>query len=147
VRKFWILDRGFCNPNGTMNEEDLKQRTKTFALRILKLAVALPRSIEADVIRRQIVRSGTSVAASYRSSCRAKSGGDFAYKLSVVEEEADETALWLELIVAGELLPAGKVEPLLREAGEITAIMVASLRTARGPRTRSNPKSKIQNQK
>lgn len=142
---FWIADFGI--PSGTMNEEDLKQRTKTFALRILKLAAALPRSIEADVIRRQIVRSGTPVAANYRSSCRAKSADDFAYKLSVVEEEADETALWLELIVADGMLSAGQIEPLLHEASEITAIMVASLRTVRGSRSRTNPKSQIQNQK
>lgn len=125
-----------------MNEVELKQRTKLFALRILKFAAAMPRTIEADVVRRQIVRCGTSVAANYRAVCRAKLPEDFAYKLAVVEEEADETALWLELIVEGGMLPAGQVEALLAEAGEITAIMVASLRTIRGPRT-AIPKSKL----
>jgi four helix bundle protein len=125
----------------------MKLRTREFALRALRLAAALPRTPEADVIKRPLVRSGTAVAAGYRAACRAKSNADFVYKLGVVEEEADETALWLELIVADAMLPAGKVAPLLAEAGELTAIMVSSRRTARGTRAPANPKSKFQDRK
>ncbi|HZP61000.1 MAG TPA: four helix bundle protein [Opitutaceae bacterium] len=127
-----------------MTESEMKQRTKTFALRILYLAQALPHTVEADVIKRQIVRSGTAVASAYRAVCRAKSGPDFAYKLSVVEEEADETALWLELIVEDGMLSAEKVVRLLTEANEITAMMVSSQKTNRALRAADNPKSKIQ---
>src|SRR5476649_2601536 len=99
-----------------MTETEMKLRTKQFALRVLRLAAALPRTIEADVIKRQVVRSGTSVASGYRAVCRAKSDADFAYKLSLVEEESDETALWLELIVEDGMLPPGKIAALLKEA-------------------------------
>ena len=125
----------------------MKLRTKTFALRVLRLAASLPRTIEAVVIKRQVVRSGTSVASGYRAACRAKSGADFTYKLSVIEEEADETALWLELIADDGMLPAEKVAPLLKEADEITAMMVSAQKTARGLRIAVNPKSKIQTPK
>src|SRR4051794_37558202 len=113
-----------------MDENELKERTKQFALRILKLADALPPTRSGNVIANQIVRSGTSVAANYRSLCRSKSRADFINKSSIVEEEADETALWLELIVGAELLAEQKVSPLQREADELTAIMVATRKTA-----------------
>ena len=82
-----------------MNEDDLKKRTKQFALRILKLVAALPRTIAGRTIGGQLARSGTSVAANYRAACRARSKAEFISRLGVVEEEADESALWLELII------------------------------------------------
>ena len=88
-----------------MDAEELKHRTKDFALRILKLVAALPKTIEGRAIGNQLVRSGTSVAANYRSACRARSRPEFIAKLGVVLEEADETLLWLELIVAGSDRP------------------------------------------
>ncbi|HTQ31277.1 MAG TPA: four helix bundle protein [Opitutaceae bacterium] len=126
-----------------MTGNEMKQRTKTFALRVLRLAEALPHTIEADVIKRQIVRSGTAVVSGYRAACRAKSDSDFAYKLSVVEEEADETALWLELIVEDGMLSAEKATLLLAEANEITAMMVSSQKTNRVLRVAGDPKSKL----
>ena len=105
-------------------------RTKHFALRILKLADALPKTRSANAIASQLVRSGTSVAANYRALCRAKSRPDFIYKTGLVEEEADETCFWLELIADAGLLPADRVAALLQEGNEITAMLVASRKTA-----------------
>ena len=109
-----------------MNAEDLKKRTKLFALRILKLAAALPSTIEGKVIRGQIVRAGTSVGANYRAACRGRSKAEFVAKLGVVEEESDESAFWLELIIEGRLLQRNRVKPLLDEANEIAKIMARS---------------------
>ena len=114
-----------------MNHDNLKQRTKQFALRVIRLSEALPRSIPGDVLSRQVVRSATSVAANYRSACRGKSRADFIAKMGIVEEEADESALWLELIAEAGLLPEAKTAALHTEAGELTAIAVSSIRTAR----------------
>ena len=133
-----------------MNEHEMKQRTKKFALRILDLADALPHTRSGNLIAGQIVRSGTSVAANYRALCRAKSRADFINKTSIVEEEADESCFWLELLIDRDLLGARRVQPLLKEANELTAIFVASHKTAvsrparRGPI--ENRKSKIENQ-
>ena len=113
-----------------MDEAELKARTKQFALRVLKLADALPKSRSGHAVANQVVRSGTSVAANYRALCRSKSRADFINKTSIIEEEADETCFWLELVIDAGLLPAAKVEPLLREANELTAILVASRKTA-----------------
>ncbi|MEP6602667.1 MAG: four helix bundle protein [Spartobacteria bacterium] len=113
-----------------MNEAELKQRTKKFALRILDLADSLPQNRSGNVIAGQIVRSGTSVAANYRALCRAKSRADFINKTSIVEEEADESCFWLELLIERQLLSAKRVQPLLKEANELTAIFVASRKTA-----------------
>jgi four helix bundle protein len=110
----------------TMNATELKQRTKQFALRIMKLVDALPSTRSGNAIGNQLVRSGTSVGANYRASCRARSKAEFIAKIGVVEEEADESGFWMELIVEGELLPAKKVSDLLQEASELTAIMAAS---------------------
>ncbi len=131
-----------------MNESEMKQRTKQFALRVLKLADALPKTRSGNAIAAQIVRSGTSVAANYRALCRAKSRADFINKTSIVEEEADESCFWLELLIDAGLLGIRRVQPLLQEADEITAILVASRKTATGRRTQSfkNRNSKIQNQ-
>ena len=113
------------------NEPDLKKRTKAFALRILKLVDALPKTTAGRAFASQIVRSGTSVAANYRSACRAKSTADFVAKMSIVEEEADETLFWLELLEESELVTAAKLTAIKQEANELIAITVASIKTAR----------------
>jgi len=109
-----------------MNQIELKQRTKEFALRVMKLVDALPNTRSGNAIGNQLVRSGTSVGANYRATCRARSKAEFIAKIGVVEEEADESGLWMELTVDGQLLPANKVSALLQEANELTAIMAAS---------------------
>src|SRR5262245_2708931 len=114
-----------------MTQEQLKKRTKQFALRVMKLVAALPtNSAVGRPIGNQLVRSGTAVGANYRAACRGRSRAEFAAKLGVVVEEADESAYWLELVIEGELLAPNLFEPLLVEANEITAIMVASRKTA-----------------
>jgi four helix bundle protein len=114
-----------------MKETELKERTKKFALRVLKLVAALPRTIEGRAIGGQLVRSGTAVGANYRAACRGRSKAEFISKLGTVEEEADESAYWLELIVDAGLLKAKRVTALYQEANELTAIMVASRISAR----------------
>lgn len=129
-----------------MNEQELKQRTYTFALRIIDLADSLPQSRTGNVIANQVIRSGTSVAANYRALCRAKSRADFVNKTSIVEEEADESSFWLQLLIDRGLLAARRVEPLLTEANELTAIFVASHKTAIArQRPFENRKSKTEN--
>jgi four helix bundle protein len=113
-----------------MDEEQLRHRTKKFALRIIKLVGSLPRTIEGREIGRQLIRSGTSVGANYRGACKGRSMAEFIAKLGIVEEEADETAYWLELVLEGGLLDKGAVDPLLREANELVAIMASSRKTA-----------------
>jgi len=129
-----------------MNEQELKQRTNKFALRILDLADALPQTRSGNVIAGQIIRSGTSVAANYRALCRAKSRADFINKTSIVEEEADESCFWLQLLIDRGLLAAGRVQPLLKEANELTAIFVAGRKTAARQKPIENRKPKIENQ-
>lgn len=114
-----------------MKNDELKQRTKRFALRVIRMTDSLPRKMSAEVLGRQVLRSATSVAANYRSACRAKSRADFVSKMGTVEGEADETGLWLELIGESGLMAAEKLHELHREAGELTAIAVSSIRTAR----------------
>jgi four helix bundle protein len=114
-----------------MNKDELKKRTKEFALRIIKLVNALPNNPAGRVIGNQLLRAGTSVGANYRAACRAKSKSDFIYKINIVEEEADESAYWLELIVESGLMPNSKIESLLKEANELTAIFVATNKTAK----------------
>lgn len=123
-------------------EQELKDRTKQFALRIMNLVDALPKTTSAIAIGRQIIRSGTSVGANYRAACRGRSKAEFISKLGIVAEEADETCFWLELIIEGNLLPESKVQPLLKEADELTAIFVSSIKTSQ-----QNQKSKIRVQK
>jgi four helix bundle protein len=127
-----IFDSRFSNIDleGLMNEPQMKNRTKQFALRILKMADALPTNRSGNAIANQLVRSGTSVAANYRALCRSKSRADFVNKTSIVEEEADESGFWLELIVDAGLMTATRVKPLLQEASELTAMLVASRKTA-----------------
>jgi len=126
-----------------MTERELLQRTKQFALRIFKLVGVLPQTIQGRAVAAQLIRSGTSVAANYRAACRARSKPEFVAKLGVVEEEADESAFWLELIMETNLLNATKVEPLLSEASEIVAIMASSKKTAAKSQI-ANRKSQIQ---
>jgi four helix bundle protein len=132
-----------------MNPRELKERTKEFALRVMRLVDALPNTPKGLAVASQLVRSGTSVAANYRAACRGRSHAEFISKIGVVEEEADEAALWLELIVADKLLPERKIAPLLKEANELVAIMAASyISASRSKRDVSsvNSKSAIRNQ-
>ena len=114
-----------------MSDPDLKKRTKAFAIRILKLVDALPKTTAGRALSSQIVRSGTSIGANYRAACRAKSTADFIAKMAIVEEEADETLFWLELLEESELLPAAKLTAIKQEADELIAITVTSIKTAR----------------
>ena len=118
---------------------DLRVRTKSFALRIVRLCDALPRSRSCDVIGRQLLRSGTSIGANYRAACRSRSAAEFLAKLGIVEEEADETVYWVELLMESGVVRPELLRDLHAEAGEIVAMVVASIRTARGrgkPRVR-----------
>jgi four helix bundle protein len=112
-----------------MDEDELKRRTKRFALQVMALVGSLPITTVGRAIGGQLVRSGTSVGANYRAACRARSKAEFAAKLGTVEEEADESGYWMELIIEGKLLEEQQVVSLLREACEITAIMAASRKT------------------
>ena len=114
---------------GLEQHQQLKQRTKMFALRIIRMTQALPRSREADVIARQILRSATSVAANYRAAGRGRSKAEFIAKLGVVIEEADETVLWLELLVESGIMKATKLHALLNEANQLLALFAASWNT------------------
>ena len=114
-----------------MDADELKNRTKQFALRILKLAAALPPTIEGNIIRGQLVRAGTAVGANYRAACRGRSRAEFAAKIGVVEEEADESAFWLELVIEAAFLKESHVKRLLDEANELTRIMASSRITAK----------------
>ena len=115
-----------------MTPAQMKNRTKAFATQIVNLARKLPRDVASVEIARQMIKSGTSVAANYRSSCRAKSKADFISKMTPVEEEGDETLLWLELLVSTETVTATAAAALLDEADQIVRIVVASINTARG---------------
>jgi four helix bundle protein len=112
-----------------MDKEELKQRTKTFALRVMALVDHLPKSSKGRTLGGQLLRSATSVAANYRAACRARSTAEFISKLGNVLEEADESALWMELIIEGGLLAKSRVGALLTEANELTAIMFTARRT------------------
>jgi len=114
-----------------MDENELKARTKVFALRGIKLVQALPKNMTAEVLGKQLLRSATSVAANYRAACRARSQAEFVAKLSIVLEEADESLFWLELIGEAGLLETNRLAELLKEADELTAIFVVSRATAR----------------
>jgi four helix bundle protein len=114
-----------------MNADELKKRTKLFALRIIKMIDSLPKGRTADIIGRQLLRSGTSVGANYRAACRAKSPADFINKMSIVEEEADESMYWMEILIDSNVISEKQVSSLICEAKEILAITVASINTAR----------------
>ena len=111
---------------------DLKVRTKKFGLDVIRLCASIPHGMEFQIITRQLMRSATSVAANYRSACRAKSKPDFINKLSILEEEADESSLWLEMLAELVKRENAELSRLTKEAGELVAIMVSSKKTARG---------------
>jgi four helix bundle protein len=113
-----------------MNKEALKQRTKQYALRIIRLINVLPKTVVGYAVSRQLIRSGTSVGANYRAVCRSRSKAEFISKLGTVIEEADESAFWLEIIIDSKLMKKELIEPLLAETNEIVAIMSSSRITA-----------------
>jgi four helix bundle protein len=113
-----------------MTTVELKARTKEFALRVIRLVDTLPNTVKGRAIANQIMRSATSVAANYRAACRARSRAEFIAKIGVVEEEADETAFWLELIVDSSIRTEKQIGPLHEEASELVAIMAASRKSA-----------------
>jgi four helix bundle protein len=110
----------------------MKRRTRAFALRIVRLVESLPPPRTADVIGKQLLRCGTSAGANYRASCRAKSPADFIAKMGIVEEEADESIYWIELLIESGAMKESLVADLLGEANQLVAIVVSSIRTARG---------------
>ena len=114
-----------------MTSKELKDRTRRFAVDVIQLSRELPLTLDGRTVGQQLIRCGTSVAANYRASCRARSRAEFIAKLGTVEEEADETLFWLELVVDSKLATATRVEKLLKEADELTAIFVASVKTAK----------------
>jgi four helix bundle protein len=113
-------------------EAEMKVRTKQFSLRAIDLAVALPNTALGNIIQKQLIRACTSVGSNYRAACRSKSTADFIYKLSIVDEEADECMFWMEVIMDKNLQPEKMVQPLYLEANEIISIVVASIKTAKG---------------
>ncbi|MBA4180389.1 MAG: four helix bundle protein [Anaerolinea sp.] len=123
-----------------MDELEFKRRTRDLGYRVIELIRGMPRDFAGDIIARQLIRSATSVGANYRAACRGKSPADVIAKLGIVEEEADETMYWLEMLRDAGLVSSNLVEPILREANEVVAMSVASIRTLR---RNINPKSKI----
>jgi len=126
-----------------MNQEELKQRTKLFALGIIQLVESLPKERTTEVLGRQLLRSGTSVGSNYRSACRAKSIADFISKMGIVEEEADESLYWMELLIEVGIKGNIKMEALMKEAGELLAITVASIKTARKSKNLSSKPKQV----
>ena len=127
-----------------MNPGELKQRTKDFGKRVIKMIEALPKNTTTTVIGRQLLRSATSVGANYRAVCRAKSRADFVAKLGIVEEECDESLYWIEMLVETNQIKPALVSNLVKEGEEILAIVVTSAKTAR---MKNNPQSAISNPK
>lgn len=127
-----------------MTQEEMKARTKQFALRILKLVQSLPINLVTEVIGKQLLRSGTSVGANYRASCRAKSTADFINKLAIVEEEADESIYWMELLVEAQIVKENLLKNLMNEGNQILSIVVSSIKTTK---EKTNPNSQIPNPK
>jgi four helix bundle protein len=117
-----------------MDEKTFKSRTKRFALEVIRLVEPLPRNRVAEVLGRQLLRSGTSVGANYRAACRGKSVSDVVAKLSIVEEEADESIYWIELLEEAGILAPARVELIKKEANELLAMTVASIKTLRARR-------------
>lgn len=112
--------------------EELKLRSKKFALRVISMFQSLPKNDEARVLGKQVLRSGTSVVANYRTACRARSKAEFVAKMGTVVEEADETVLWFELLVESKIVKVEKMKLLLKEANELLAVFAASYHTAKG---------------
>lgn len=114
-----------------MRNVNLKERTKQFAIDIIKLAEDIPKNRTAEVLVKQLLRAGTSVGANYRAACRAKSRADFIFKMGIAEEEADESLYWLELLLDVRLAGQHQLQHLMKEASEIIAVTVTSIKTAR----------------
>jgi len=114
-----------------MDAAELKARTRAFAMRVIRLCGALPKTMAADVLGRQLLRAATSVGANYRAACRARSRSEFVSKMAIVEEEADECVYWLELIAESGLVKMSLLRLLLSESDELTAIASASRKTAK----------------
>jgi four helix bundle protein len=114
-----------------MNAEELKKRTRQFALRVIRLFSSLPRTPVSDVIGRQLLRAGTSVGANYRAACKARSAAEFAARMGIVEEEADECVYWIDLLIESGAMPRQKVGALQKEATELVAIAASSRKTSR----------------
>ncbi len=120
-----------------MSHENLKARTKAFALSIITLVDSLPDTRTSRTIGGQILRAGTSVGANYRAACRAKSRADFISKMGTVEEEADESLYWMELLMEANVVDHSSLAPLFREGSELLAIVVTSIKTARANKSRN----------
>ena len=116
---------------GRSKQEELRARTKKFALRVIRLFQHLPRSLDAQVLGKQLLRSGTSVGANYRAAGRARSKAEFISKIAIVLEEADETVFWLECVIESRIVKQELLQDLLTEANELVAIFAASHRTSR----------------
>src|SRR6266446_5877216 len=114
-----------------MNQDQMKNRTKEFAKRVIRLCRNLPRSEEGRLIRNQLFKAGTSVGANYRAACRGRSKADFISKLGIVLEETDESHYWMEIIVETEIMKPDLLAPLMTEANELVSIFVSSLNTAK----------------
>jgi four helix bundle protein len=119
------------------NSQILRDRTKRFALLVIRCCHTIPRNEESRIVCRQLLRSATSVAANYRAVCRARSSADFISKMGIVLEEADESLFWLELLLESGIVGQERVRPLLKESNELVSIFVASLLTAKGIGDRS----------
>jgi four helix bundle protein len=144
--RFWILDFGLGLNFVRMTEQEFKDRTKNIAVRVIRLIEFLPHSTASQIIAKQLLRSATSIGANYRAACRGKSPADVIHKLAIVEEEADESLYWLELLIESEIVAADKLKLLKSDINEIVAMTVASIKTMRmKQRPIQNPKSKIQN--
>ena len=120
-----------------MTPKELKDRTKRFAVDAIRLSRELPPTLDGRRIGQQLLDSATSVAANYRASCRARSKAEFISKLGTVLEEADESLFWLELLIEANLVTRERVERLLQEADELTAIFTASVKTAKNLRSQT----------
>jgi len=118
--------------------EELRDRTKQFAIRIVNMVRQLPRTEKARIRGRQLLRSATSVAANYRAACRSRSRSEFAARIGVVVEEADESVFWIELLAETGVLPPARLENVLKEANELLLIFSASQRTARTAANRAD---------
>ena len=112
--------------------EELRERTKKFALRVIRLFQVLPKNTEAQILGKQLLRCGTSVAANYRATCRSRSKAEFISRLGILAEEADESVLWLELLEEAGVLKHERLAEIMKEAKELVAIFSTSLKTAKG---------------
>lgn len=135
MREFSIF--AFRFEGGSMTEAEFKRRTQALALRVIRLVATLPQNPTGSVIGKQLLRAGTSVGANYRAACRARSSKDMLSKLGIVEEEADESVYWLELLGESKIVRPKLLTDLIREFNEIVAMIVASKRTLRASNRKS----------